>query len=251
MDKVLSVENLGTNLHDTLLGMVMSAGLMVKFVLIILFFFSIVSWAIIFSRYVFFRRMERESNTFLEYFWGKKQFGPIFDIAKKYNNSPFAKMFIAGYVELGTMKKTEEGGVQASDSAAPLSFEITEGEAIERTLKKVMNREIARMETAVPFLATTGNTTPFIGLFGTVWGIMDSFRHIGIKGSANIAVVAPGISEALIATAVGLFTAIPAVVAYNHYVTRINRMAVEMENFMTDFLNIVERHFLKGHKRAH
>ena len=119
---------------------------------------------------------------------------------------------------------------------------------IQRVLKKAISRETGRLEKAVSFLATTGNTTPFIGLFGTVWGIMNSFRGIGVKGSASLAVVAPGISEALIATAMGLIAAIPAVVAYNHFVTRINRMAVEMENFAGDFLNIVERELTREKK---
>lgn len=248
MNDVLTVESLGTNLNGTFLGMIAGAGLMVKFVLIILLIFSIVSWAIMLSKYALFRNMEKESNAFLKYFWEKKQFGAIFDTAKKYINSPFAKMFVAAYTELGSLKKSDEGPAQ-SDSGA-LSFEMTGVEAIDRTLKKTVKQEIAKMEAAVPFLATTGNTTPFIGLFGTVWGIMDSFRHIGLKGSASLAVVAPGISEALIATAVGLFAAIPAVVAYNHYVTKINRMALEMENFSSDFLNIVGRHFFKEQKKA-
>ncbi|MBI5681726.1 MAG: protein TolQ [Deltaproteobacteria bacterium] len=228
--------------------MIVGAGPMVKLVLVILLIFSIVSWAIMFARYIFFRRLEKESRVFLKYFWEKKQFGPIFEMAAN-NNSPFAKMFIAGYTEISNLKKTEEDK-QVSEYPH-MSFEITGIDAVERTLKKAMSIEVARMETTVPFLATTGNTTPFIGLFGTVWGIMDSFRHIGLKGSANLAVVAPGISEALIATAMGLFAAIPAVIAYNHYVMTINRIASEMENFSADFLNIVERHFLKTGLRGH
>lgn len=248
MNNILTAESLGTRLDGTFFGMIAGAGTMVKLVLVILLVFSIVSWAIMFARYMFFRRLERESKAFLKYFWEKKQFGPIFEFASN-NDSPFAKMFIAGYTEISSLKRTEEG---TQTSAPPhISFEISGIDAVERTLKKVMSIEAARMETAVPFLATTGNTTPFIGLFGTVWGIMDSFRHIGLKGSASLAVVAPGISEALVATAMGLFAAIPAVIAYNHYVMTINRIASEMENFSSDFLNIVEKHFLKTGTRGH
>lgn len=242
MNNVLSVEGLGTKLTGSFAEMLVSAGPMVKIVLVVLLVFSIISWAIMLARHIFFRRLQRESKIFLKYFWEKKQFGPIFEVAAN-NDSPFARLFVAGYTEVGNLKKVEDAA--HTSEHRHLSFEITGIDAVERTLKKVMSVEIAKMEAAVPFLATTGNTTPFIGLFGTVWGIMDSFRHIGLKGSANLAVVAPGIAEALVATAMGLFAAIPAVIAYNHYVMTINRVTLEMENFSADFLNIVERHFLK------
>ena len=118
-------------------------------------------------------------------------------------------------------------------------------ESIERSLSRAQTSEITRLESMVPFLATTGATAPFVGLFGTVWGIMNSFRHIGEKGQANLATVAPGIAEALIATAIGLIAAIPAVMAYNYFVRRIKVQAAEMESFSKDFLNIVKRHFFK------
>lgn len=216
------------NLWDMILG----AGIMVKFVLTILFVFSVLSWAIIIYKYRIIRKMEKESGVFLEFFWHKRQFASIFEAASTYRWTPFARLFTAGYNELLQARTQKREDAQ---------FFIGETDSIQRALKKAMSVEISRLERAVSFLATTGNTTPFIGLFGTVWGIMNSFSGIGAKGSASLAVVAPGISEALIATAMGLVAAIPAVVAYNHFVTRINRMALEMENFAGDFLNIVER----------
>ncbi|MBI5286687.1 MAG: protein TolQ [Deltaproteobacteria bacterium] len=220
--------------------MIVNAGAMVKFVLAILLLFSIISWAIIFYKYLFFKRLDRESRAFLKLFWDKKQFGLLAEACKNYKLTPFARLFMAGYNEVANLKR-EEG-------LYPSAIEMGGLDSIQRALKKALAIEVGKMEKAIPFLATTGNTTPFIGLFGTVWGIMNSFRAIGVKGAANLGVVAPGISEALIATALGLAAAIPAVVAYNHYVTKINRLISDIENFIADFLNIVERHLLKEQK---
>jgi len=118
-------------------------------------------------------------------------------------------------------------------------------DVVDRTLKKTMIDQGNRLEKAISFLATTGNTTPFIGLFGTVWGIMEAFRGIGLKGSANLAVVAPGISEALIATAAGLAAAIPAVVAFNYFNSKLGNFRAEMDLFSADFLSLVERQIVK------
>jgi len=235
----MTIQNLGGNIQGDLWSMIFGAGVMVKFVLAILIVFSILSWAIIIYKYRVLKKMEKESGEFLEFFWHNKQFASIFGTAANYRFTPFARLFTAGYNELlqARSQKREDG-----------QFSVGETGSIQRALKKAMSIEISRMEKAVSFLATTGNTAPFIGLFGTVWGIMNSFSGIGIKGSASLAVVAPGISEALIATAMGLAAAIPAVVAYNHFVTRINRMANEMESFAGDFLNIVEREITRERK---
>lgn len=235
---MLNVQNLSSGIQGNLWDMVLGAGIVVKLVLIILLAFSVLSWAIIIYKYSIIRKMERESIAFLDFFWSKKQFTPIFEACVDYKFTPLSRLFAAGYNELMQVRIPKK-------DAALSQFNVGEFDSIQRSLKKTMSNEISRMEKAVVFLATTGNTTPFIGLFGTVWGIMNSFRGIGLKGSASLAVVAPGISEALIATAMGLIAAIPAVVAYNHFVTRINRMAVEMENFAGDFLNIVERELRK------
>ncbi|MEK7842540.1 MAG: protein TolQ [Deltaproteobacteria bacterium] len=228
----MNVQNLSSTAQVGLWSMILGAGIIVKLVLITLFGFSVLSWAIIIYKYRILKKMEKESGAFLEFFWHKKQFATIFAAAANYRFTPLARLFAAGYNELLQVRTQKKENIQ---------FSIGETDGIQRALKKAMSNEISRMEKAVSFLATTGNTAPFIGLFGTVWGIMNSFSGIGIKGSASLAVVAPGISEALIATAMGLVAAIPAVIAYNHFVTRINRMAIEMENFAGDFLNIVER----------
>ena len=167
--------------------------------------------------------------------------------AKKLLRSPVASMFRAGYADVEKIKKEL---IPASPSAPAVNSEgqrklAEELASIERTLKRVAGSEITRLERALTFLATTGNATPFIGLFGTVWGIMDAFRQIGFRGSTSLAIVAPGISEALIATAAGLFAAIPAVVAYNYFLNKMRVVTSQMESFSAEFLNIVERH-LKG-----
>jgi biopolymer transport protein TolQ len=157
-----------------------------------------------------------------------------------------------GYLEL---KKLSQSGLSvpmslpsASDTPS-LGSQISGIENVKRTLRRAINTEMTRLTQMVPFLATTGNTTPFIGLFGTVWGIMHSFRSIGIKGSANLAVVAPGISEALIATAAGLAVAIPSVIAFNYFNQKIRVIESELQSFSADFLNIVERDILRIERR--
>jgi biopolymer transport protein TolQ len=157
-----------------------------------------------------------------------------------------------GYLEL---KKLSQSGLSVSmalpsSSDTPSLGSQTSGiENVKRTLRRAINTEMTRLTQMVPFLATTGNTTPFIGLFGTVWGIMHSFRSIGLKGSANLAVVAPGISEALIATAAGLAVAIPSVIAFNYFNQKIRVIESELQSFSADFLNIVERDILRIERR--
>jgi biopolymer transport protein TolQ len=157
-----------------------------------------------------------------------------------------------GYLEL---KKLSQSGISVSmplpsASDTPSLGSQTSGiENVKRTLRRAINTEMTRLTQMVPFLATTGNTTPFIGLFGTVWGIMHSFRSIGLKGSANLAVVAPGISEALIATAAGLAVAIPSVIAFNYFNQKIRVIESELQSFSADFLNIVERDILRIERR--
>ena len=133
----------------------------------------------------------------------------------------------------------------SSTEVTPLSARFTGTDNLKRALRRAINTEMTRLTQMVPFLATTGNTTPFIGLFGTVWGIMNSFHGIGVRGSASLAVVAPGISEALIATAAGLGVAIPAVIAFNHFTQKIRTIESELQSFSADFLNIVERDILR------
>lgn len=245
----MNVQNLSGNTQVGLWSMVLGAGIIVKLVLIILLVFSVLSWAIIIYKYRILKKMEKESDAFLKFFWQKKQFAAIFAAAANYKFTPLARLFAAGYNNLlHTMTHKKENTQFSIGETDSIQLGISETDSIQRVLKKAMSNEIHKAEKAVSFLATTGNTAPFIGLFGTVWGIMDSFIGIGARGSASLAVVAPGISESLIATAMGLVAAIPAVIAYNYFVSRINRLAVEMENFAGDFFNIVERELARERK---
>jgi biopolymer transport protein TolQ len=206
--------------------------------LLVLVAFSIVSWAIIFSKWRSIRRAQTQSATFLDTFWASKRLDAIFQVADKLPMSPLAQIFRSGYIELAKLKKQQEAGTGEKSMS-----ELGGLENIERSMRRASLAELTQLEALIPFLATTGSTAPFIGLFGTVWGIMKAFRDIGKMGSANLATVAPGISEALIATAAGLVAAIPAVMAYNFYTAKIRVLSSEMENFQSDFLNIVKRHF--------
>lgn len=224
----MNVSALGN--QDRLLDMVLGAGLMVKFVLLILLLFSVISWAIIAYKIILIRRVEKETAVFYDLFWEKRQFSAIHAACRGFNSTPLKSLFTAVYNELTNTLKEETHKLCREDM-----------DRFQRVLRKASAIEAAKLEYSVGFLATTGNTAPFIGLFGTVWGIMASFRSIGAKGAANLAVVAPGISEALIATAMGLLAAIPAVVGYNHILTRTHRVNEEMNNFSSDLLNIIEK----------
>jgi biopolymer transport protein TolQ len=202
-------------------------------VMVILITMSIVCWYIIATKYMYLASAARESEAFLDAFWRSKDIEAIYKEAQGLGRSPLSHLFLAGYTELAKL----QGGSQR-DRDGDL-------ENVERALAKAQLRETTRLESNVPFLATTGSAGPFIGLFGTVWGIMNSFLAIGAMKSASVATVAPGIAEALIATAIGLVAAIPAVLAYNYFVRKITVLTSEMETFTKDFLNIVRRHFLK------
>lgn len=234
--------------HDVL-QMVIHAGPMVKFVLLVLFFFSVISWAIIFVKLRMVRRARRETERFLEFFEQNRDLRRVYEASEDWDFSPVARLFHAGYNEVGRIRRiqgaTQTREAQSSGPETPFRSQQTIMDNLERSLTKATIDQTNRLERAVSFLATTGNTTPFIGLFGTVWGIMESFRGIGLKGSANLAVVAPGISEALIATAAGLAAAIPAVVAFNYFTHSISGLTAEMDIFTSDFLSTVERQFFK------
>lgn len=220
--------------------MVIHAGPVVKAVLLILFLFSVVSWAIIFMKWRLYRRAREENGYFLEMFWENPAFHRLYNDSSDLGASPVAQLFRAGYAEIQRLGKIQNPS--ATRNGAPM---LSIMDVVERTLKKTMIDQGNRLEKAVSFLATTGNTTPFIGLFGTVWGIMEAFRNIGMKGAANLAVVAPGISEALIATAAGLAAAIPAVVAFNYFSSKLSNFRAEMDLFTADFLSLVERQIVK------
>ena len=228
-------------------ALVLHSGPMVQAVLLLLVFFSVVSWAIIALKWQVVRRARRGSRTFLEVFWKTERLGQIFEAARKLDGAPLAELFRAGYGELVRLSQRGTGhATPAPEGEAPSEMTTDLGgvENIGRALARATNEEIGRLRRYLTFLATTGSTAPFVGLFGTVWGIMDAFREIGARGNATLAVVAPGISEALVATAAGLAAAIPAVIAYNYFNSKIDTLTAEMDNFHAELLNIVRRHFV-------
>jgi len=208
-------------------------------VLLILLASSVWSWTIIVRKYLHLRRAEQQSVVFLEAFWKSKRLDTIYESADKLPVSPVCQVFRAGYVELSKV-------TTATEESDDLSTQLGGMENVERALKRAANAELSHLEQSVPFLATVAAAAPFVGLFGTVWGIMGAFHDITVAGNASLTTVAQPISEALIATAVGLFAAIPAVVAYNAFSAKIRLLENEMGNFAADFLNIVKRHFFKG-----
>ncbi len=228
------------------IAMMLNAGLMVRFVMLLLIIFSVISWAIIFIKYRHIRRAYRESADFIEFFWEKRDFTKAFAKSKELRFSPIARVFRLAYLELRKMgsdagrRQQQFAHEQAADFALPRTNRSFDN--IKRVLERASTTESIRLIQMVPFLATTGNIAPFIGLFGTVWGIMNSFHSIAFKkGVTSIAAVAPGISEALVATAAGLAVAIPAVIAFNYFNQKIRIIESELESFSSDFLNIVER----------
>ncbi len=217
--------------------LVLQAGPVVKLVLLILVYFSLVSWAIIFYKFTIVQKAIKESDRFLDFFWSKKRFDVVGQGIKDFSSSPLATLFREGYHEMLQLKKK----AHAPEDGGDFMTKMDTTEIVGRALRRATTQETHRLEKYLTFLATTGSTAPFIGLFGTVWGIMDAFHGIGQTGSASLAVVAPGISEALIATAIGLAAAIPAVMGYNHFLNKVNVLIGEMDNFSQEFLNIVER----------
>jgi biopolymer transport protein TolQ len=218
--------------------LVVEASPIVKGVIALLGLFILACVFIILYKFVQIRRARRQTTRFLDAFWESKRLDEIYSAAETFHRSPIAQLFRAGYIELSKLKGAEKGAATDETHAGDIGN-------VERALRRASTSEITHLESLVPFLATTGSTAPFVGLFGTVIGIMISFLKISSEGSAGMEVVSQGISEALIATAIGLLAAIPAVIAYNFFLRQIRVLSSEMENFSADFLNIVKRHFLK------
>jgi biopolymer transport protein TolQ len=202
-------------------------------VLAILLLFSVISWAVMLAVWARFRRSQRASRRFVSIFRKAKRLADVQSALGALQHSSLVGLFRAGYAEIEAQISHGEGGRQTVKSL----------DSVERSLMRATRIESARLTRFVPFLATTAAATPFIGLFGTVWGIMDAFGDIGASGSTSITAVAPGISEALINTAAGLFAAIPALLAYNHFVQRLRQSRGEMEDFTLEFMNLTERNF--------
>ena len=223
-----------------IVSLIVHASSVAKGTLILLALMSIVSWFVIGTKWLYLARAYKRSVNFVELFWRTQRLDDVWKSTENDPPSPVSEVFRAGFVELAKLRKrrTEAGG----DASTPETH-IGDIESIERSLARARTMAVTEMENNVPFLATTASSAPFIGLFGTVWGIMNSFRNIGAKGAANLATVAPGIAEALVATAIGLVAAIPAVMGYNYLSRRIRVISAEMETFTNDFLNIIRRRF--------
>ena len=220
-------------------GLVAISGRAAWIVLVALGFFSLISWAIIIYKGIVLHRAHLQSQTFLDVFRKSNKFSEVNAVCVQLKASPLVGMFQAGYFELNQQMR---GGQKGEGAPAPKPT-VRSMESLARSLARAATVEVTRIERRVSFLATTASVSPFIGLFGTVWGIMNAFADIGRMGSANLAVVAPGISEALITTAAGLAAAIPAAVFYNFYSSRIRVLSAMLDDFALEFLNIVERNF--------
>ncbi len=222
-----------------LLQLLLNSSGVVRTVLFLLVCLSIIGWYVIGYKAFYLSKAQSESLRFLEVFWQAKRLDAVYQETERVKRSPIAHMFKAGYVELSKLQRAKEQG------AAGGIHEGSDLENVERALRRAATSENTHLESMVPFLATVGSAAPFIGLFGTVVGIIDAFHSIANQGSANLATVAPGIAEALGTTAVGLIAAVPAVMAYNYFARKTKILTAEMEAFSNDFLNIVKRHFLR------
>ena len=222
------------DLLDAFLG----SGPMAKIVLGILTLMSLASWAIILNKYLHFRKADAQSRDFLRTFHRSNKFSEVHSTSERLSASPLVGVFQAGYAEIDTQIKNS--GDRPRDGSRYLIQSIV---AVERSLRRAVNVEIASLARGTQFLATTAAAAPFIGLFGTVWGIMIAFGDIGATGSTSIVTVAPGIAEALINTAAGLGAAIPALIGYNYFAQRLRGSKAQMEDFGLEFINLAERNF--------
>jgi biopolymer transport protein TolQ len=228
---------LGPERGPSLLDRFWEAGPMAKVVLAVLALFSLGSWAVMIGKLVQLRRADQQSGKFLEAFHRSQRFSEVNAQSGKLRASPLVGIFQAGYAEIDSQIKA-----QAPEGDRKV-YRITSISALQRTLGRAAHVELQNVARWITFLATTAAATPFIGLFGTVWGIMDAFGDIGLTGSTSIVAVAPGISEALINTAAGLAAAIPALIGYNYFSHRVRVLRGRLEDFVLEFLNLAERNF--------
>jgi biopolymer transport protein TolQ len=243
----LLLQGQGGAVPEGYIGLVSRANTIQKLVLLFLALFSICSWAIILYKLVVFRRTERQTAQFLDVFRRSNKFSEVQAVCRSLAESPLVGLFQSGYAELTAQLRqtTPDGAPNAAHPPGPAVRPTLKSlTAVDRALMRASGVEVNKLERHIPFLATTASITPFIGLLGTVLGIMSAFQNIGLNaGSTNLGVVAPGIAEALVATAAGLFAAIPAVYFYNHLSQRVKIFASEMDDFAMEFLNIAERNF--------
>ncbi len=218
--------------EHSFLDLILNASLLVQFVMFLLVMASVVSWAMIFHKRKFLKQAKQYANKFESDFWSVEDLSPLYTRISNSRYEPMGmeKIFEAGFKEFVRLRKQEHIEPEAVLDGA------------QRSMRIATNKEMDQLETNLSFLATVGSTSPYIGLFGTVWGIMNSFQALGAVQQATISMVAPGISEALIATAMGLFAAIPAVIAYNRFSYDVERLINRYDNFTEEFASILHRH---------
>ncbi len=239
-----------SQVETDLISMVLQMGPIAMGVLIVLVVFSVLSWAIILEKWRVISRARRQNRSFLRVFRQSTKFSEVLDYSKRMPYSPLVGLFQAGYNELryqlGRAQVSQmESAVHNPDGASAKGrVKIGNLEGINRSLQRASSVEVNKLERSLNFLATTAGATPFIGLFGTVWGVFNAFRNIGAEGSTSLATVAPGIAEALIATAAGLFAAIPALIGYNFLLNKIKVISSEMDDFSLEFISVTERSFI-------
>jgi biopolymer transport protein TolQ len=240
MDSVQSITAIAQATHDmSIVGLFSQADMFVKSIMILLIILSVITWGVLISKYSLFRRLRSKATRFEDAFWGNKGLEELYKYTKPEDTDhPMAKLYVFGLQEWNGAK---DEGVDSN-----VTLQVGVADRIRQLLSAKMTRELERLENLLPFLATVGSTAPFVGLLGTVWGIMSSFQAIGETKNTSLAVVAPGIAEALLATALGLFAAIPAVIAYNKLSTELGRYAVRLEIFVTEFVIILERQQQEG-----
>ena len=231
----ISTSTIETSQQLNIFDLVLHSGPISLSVLLILLAFSLVSWAVVLTKWTTLRKAEAHSLAFLDIFRKSKRFSEVHAVCHELRVSPLVGLFLAGYNEINLQLK--------SNDDSETNVRVTNLESIARALARASSAETLKLESRLTFLATTGSATPFIGLFGTVWGIMNAFQQIGAVQSANISVVAPGVSEALIATAAGLAAAIPAVIFYNLFTNWVKRISTRMDDFTLEYISIIERNF--------
>ncbi|MEM7351411.1 MAG: MotA/TolQ/ExbB proton channel family protein [Acidobacteriota bacterium] len=237
---ITSVAN--TAAGPTIIEMFLRSGPMSKIVFATLVLMSIVSWSIMLSKLLQYRRADSDGEEFLEIFRRSKRFSEVNAAAGRLGGTPMVGLFQAGYAEIDAQVKAAQEAAQKNNAPAS-TFRVKSLEGVERSLRRAIAVEQAVLNRGTSFLATTASASPFIGLFGTVWGIMVAFNTIGATGSTSITAVAPGIAEALINTAAGLVAAIPALVGFNHFAARLRDTRSQMQDFILEFMNLTERNF--------
>ncbi len=239
----MEAENLGEFAHDlSMWGLFLQADPIVKAVMLMLIAASIWSWTIIFAKRTTLSKLDKAARTFEDTFWSGEPLDKIHSRVKNNQKDPMQKTFSTGMEE---WHAGVAGGIPSQDN-----MQASLRQRVERAMSVAIGREVTKLESGMTFLASVGSTAPFIGLFGTVWGIMNSFSAIASSNNTSLAVVAPGIAEALFATALGLVAAIPAVIAYNVFSTQLNRYADRLENFSDEFIAILSRHLDNQKKKT-